>query len=260
MYGAKTQNMRPNSSTRDRAALAESAFVALAVSAALLTALACRETVDTEPESLTAQASESPTAAASEPAAPSEGAPRIVFLGDSLTAGLGLDESQAFPAVIGRRLEARGITAQIVNAGVSGDTTAGGVTRIEWVLRQEPDILVVGLGGNDGLRGLSPEMTEDNLRRILSKALVAGSRPVLLGMRLPPNLGPQYVQRFEEIYPRLAAELDVTLVPFMLDGVAGVTELNLPDGIHPTAEGQVRVAENLLPWILEALESLWSVE
>jgi acyl-CoA thioesterase-1 len=210
------------------------------------------------PSTSTADASPPATATREEPvpAERTRSAPRIVFLGDSLTAGFGLDGNQAFPAVIGRRLSDSGLEAEIVNAGVSGDTTAGGLSRVDWVLRQSPEILVVGLGGNDGLRGLSPEMTEANLREILEKARTAGARPILLGMRMPPNLGPDYVERFEAVYPRLAGELGVDLVPFMLEGVAGLPDLNLPDGIHPTAAGHQRIADNVLPSILAALRDL----
>jgi acyl-CoA thioesterase-1 len=219
----------------------------------LLTGSACRgpETSTTDGPPPAATARESPT-----PTERSRTAPRIVFLGDSLTAGFGLDESQAFPAVVGRRLSEMGLEAEIVNAGVSGDTTAGGLSRVDWVLRQSPEILVVGLGGNDGLRGLSPEMTEANLRRTLERALAGGARPILLGMRMPPNLGPDYVERFESVYPRLARELGVDLVPFMLDGVAGIPDLNLPDGIHPTANGHERIADTVLPPIAAALRDL----
>lgn len=182
--------------------------------------------------------------------------PRVVFLGDSLTAGFGLGEEQAFPAIIGERLADRGTSVTIVNAGVSGDTTAGGRNRLKWLLRQQPDILVVGLGANDGLRGLSVTMTEENLRSILTTARDSGAILVLLGMKLPPNLGSDYLGAFESIYPRLAEELGVALVPFMLDGVAGEARFNLPDGIHPTAEGQKIVADNVLPWIEEAIERL----
>jgi acyl-CoA thioesterase-1 len=179
--------------------------------------------------------------------------PRIVFLGDSLTAGLGLEEEEAFPARLGHLLAERQIRVEVINAGVSGDTSAGGRRRIDWILRQRPDVVVVGLGANDGLRGLSVEMTEDNLRRILEKIRAAGARGVLVGMKLPPNMGPDYVEPFEAIYPRVAAETGVTWVPFLLEGVAGVPELNLPDGIHPNAAGHQRLAQNVLPAIEEAL-------
>jgi acyl-CoA thioesterase-1 len=180
--------------------------------------------------------------------------PRIVFLGDSLTAGLGLEEEQAFPARLGRLLTERKIRVEVVNAGVSGDTSAGGLRRIDWILRQSPDVVVVGLGANDGLRGLSTEMTEENLRRILEKIRASGARSVLLGMRLPPNMGPDYIEPFEAVYPRLAKELEVLLVPFLLEGVAGVPELNLPDGIHPNAIGHELLAGNVLPAIEKVLQ------
>jgi acyl-CoA thioesterase-1 len=180
--------------------------------------------------------------------------PQIVFLGDSLTAGLGLEEEQAFPARLGHLLAERGIRVEVVNAGVSGDTSAGGLRRTDWILRQRPEVVVVGLGANDGLRGLSTEMTEENLRRILEKIRAAGAQSVLLGMRLPPNMGPDYIEPFEAIYPRLAEDFEVLFVPFLLEGVAGVPELNLPDGIHPNAGGHELLAENVLPAIETALK------
>lgn len=188
---------------------------------------------------------------AAEPAPEAEGI-RIVFLGDSLSAGLGLSEDQAFPALVGVALRARGWAVEVVNAGVSGDTTAGGRSRIDWVLRQNPDILVLELGGNDGLRGLPPERTEENLRRMIEKCREAEVRVLLLGMRLPPNYGPEYVSAFEAIYPRLAGQTGVAYVPFFLQEVAGRPELNQPDGIHPNAEGHRLAAEALVP-VVEGL-------
>jgi len=175
------------------------------------------------------------------------GGPRIVFLGDSLTAGLGVGEGEAFPAQVGLRLAAEGIAVRIVNAGVSGDTTAGGLARLAWVLRQGPEILVVGLGANDGLRGLALEETEANLRAIVEEAHRTGAKVLLLGMMLPPNYGPDYTGAFQRIFPRLARELATPLVPFLLTDVAGLPELNQADGIHPTAEGHRLLAENVLP-------------
>jgi acyl-CoA thioesterase-1 len=177
----------------------------------------------------------------------------VVFLGDSLTTGLGLAEEQAFPAVVGERLAEGGVRVRVVNAGVSGDTTAGGLRRLAWVLRQKPDVVVVGLGANDGLRGLPLAETERNLREIVRRARQAGARVVLLGMRLPPNYGPDYAEGFAVMYPRLARELDVPFVPFLLAGVGGDPDLNLPDGIHPNVEGQKRVAENVLPILRQVL-------
>lgn len=181
---------------------------------------------------------------------------RVVFLGNSLTAGLGLGEAQAFPALVERRLDEEGWSIRAVNAGVSGDTSAGGLSRLDWVLRQRPDILFVSLGANDGLRGLAPESTESNLRQIVEQGQASGAVVVLAGQRLPPNYGPDYVRRFEEIYPRLARELAVGWVPFLLEGVAGRRSLNLADGIHPNAEGHVRIADVVLPALRSALESV----
>ncbi len=176
---------------------------------------------------------------------------RIVFLGDSLSAGFGLAPEQAFPALAEAVLVDRGLAVEVVNAGVSGDTTAGGRSRIEWVLRQEPDILVLELGGNDGLRGLPPERTEQNLRRMIERAREADARVLLLGMRLPPNYGREYVEAFEAIYPRLAEETGVAYVPFFLEGIAGRPELNLPDGLHPNAEGHRLAAAALVEVLAE---------
>jgi len=176
-------------------------------------------------------------------------APRVVFLGDSLTAGFGLPQDQAFPARLEAILREEGTPIEAVNAGVSGDTSAGGLRRIDWLLRQEPDVVVVGLGANDGLRGLSPEQTETNLRAIVARTRDARARVLLLGMRLPPNYGREYTDRFEAVFARVAHDTDVALVPFLLEGVGGEPSLNLADGIHPNPEGQERVARNVLPYL-----------
>lgn len=173
--------------------------------------------------------------------------PRVIFLGDSLTAGLGVDASQAYPAVVGETLKGQGRPIEVVNAGVSGDTTAGGLRRLDWLLRQKPDVVVVGLGGNDGLRGLDVKASEENLRRIVRKSQDAGASVLLLGMLIPPNYGPEYVESFRALYPRVAKETGVELVPFLLEGVGGDPRLNQPDGIHPTAEGHRVVAGTVLP-------------
>lgn len=170
---------------------------------------------------------------------------RVVFLGDSLTAGQGLGAEDAYVAVLDRAWRASGMRVEVVNAGVSGDTTAGGVRRLDWILSQRPDVVVVALGANDMLRGLPADQAEANLRLIVSRSQDAGAAVVLLGMRANPALGPDYVASFDAIYPRLAGALSVPLVPFLLDGVAGDAALNLPDGIHPTAEGHRRIAESL---------------
>jgi acyl-CoA thioesterase-1 len=192
------------------------------------------------------------TAPASRPA----DAPRVVFLGDSITAGLGLSADEAFPAVIAELLEQEGVAIDVVNAGVSGDTTAGGLRRLDWLLRQSPAVLVVGLGGNDGLRGLDVKSSRDNLTQIVREARGAGAKVLLLGMMMPPNYGPEYAREFREIYPQLAKEFDVPLVPFLLEGVGGERALNQPDGIHPTAEGHRVVARNVLPHLRELLRQL----
>ncbi|HYO09840.1 MAG TPA: arylesterase [Tepidisphaeraceae bacterium] len=200
-----------------------------------------------------ATASSADALAHASPAPPASRLARVVFLGDSLTAGYGLEADQAFPALVGRMLQDEGLQAEIVNAGVSGDTTAGGLRRLDWQLRQKPDVVVVGLGGNDGLRGLELRASEENLRAIIRKSRDAGAAVVLLGMLIPPNYGPDYAGQFRELYPRLARELDVPLVPFLLEGVGGDPRLNLPDGIHPTADGHRIVARNVLPQLRDAL-------
>jgi len=171
--------------------------------------------------------------------------PLVVFLGDSLTAGYGLPEEQAFPALLERRLIVSGVPVRVVNAGVSGDTTAGGLSRLSWVLNQKPDVLVVGLGANDAMRGQPLENVEANLRAIVEGGLASGARVLLLGMRIPTNFGPDYSLGFAAIYPRVAKSLGVELVPFLLDGVGGHIDLNQPDGIHPNARGQEIVANNV---------------
>jgi acyl-CoA thioesterase-1 len=180
---------------------------------------------------------------------PTTGVTRLVFLGDSLTAGYGIDAEEAFPALIEARLKAEGTAVRVINAGVSGDTSAGGLRRLDWVLRQSPDVLVVGLGANDGLRGTDVATTEANLRQIVTKAQAAGARVLLLGMLMPPNFGPEYTTRFRELYPRVAKETNAALVPFMLEGVAGQRRYNQPDGVHPTAEGHRIIAEHVLPFV-----------
>jgi acyl-CoA thioesterase-1 len=184
--------------------------------------------------------------------APVQG-PLVVFLGDSLTAGYGLEEAQAFPALLGVELAAEGTPVRVVNAGISGDTSTGGLARLSWVLKQKPDVLVVELGANDALRGQPVAVTEANLRKIIETAKNQGVAVLLAGMLAPPNYGPDYTRDFAAIYPRLALEFEVPLVPFLLDGVAGRPELNLPDGLHPTAEGQNLVARNVLPHLQAVL-------
>ena len=181
---------------------------------------------------------------------------RVVFLGDSLTAGLSLEESQAFPALVGDALRRDGLDVEVVNAGVSGDTSAGGLRRLDWLLRQKPDLMVVELGANDGLRGLPVSETEANLRSILERIHAAGSEVLLLGMQIPSNYGPEYTERFAAVFPQLAKELHVELMPFLLDGVALDPDLNLSDGIHPNPAGHRKIADHLLPFVEPMVRSL----
>jgi acyl-CoA thioesterase-1 len=182
-----------------------------------------------------------------EVAAPAAAPPTIVFLGDSLTAGLGLGEEEAFPALVGRALAERGLAVRVVNAGVSGDTTAGGLARLDWLLTQKPAIVFVALGANDGLRAQPLPAIERALAEIVDRALAAGAEVALAGMRMPPNYGPEYTRDFEALFRRLASERRLPYLPFLLEGVAAVPALNQPDGIHPTAEGQRRIAALVLP-------------
>lgn len=171
----------------------------------------------------------------------------ILFFGDSLTAGLGLEQEEAFPAVIQQKIDSLDLPYQVVNAGLSGETTAGGRNRVEWVLSQDVDIFVLELGANDGLRGVPLEETRRNLQAIINT--VREKNPdaeiILAGMQIPPNMGQEYAEGFRSIFPELAEENDVHLVPFLLEDVGGVPELNQQDRIHPTAEGQKILARNV---------------
>jgi acyl-CoA thioesterase-1 len=177
----------------------------------------------------------------------------IVALGDSLTAGYGLPEEVGFPAQLDAYLRARGRDWRVVNAGVSGDTSAGGLARLDWALDDKPDLVIVELGANDGLRGLPAEAMEANLDRILSRLKAAGIGALLCGMRAPPNLGPDYATAFEAVFPRLAAKHWVPLYAFFLDGVAANPALNQPDGLHPTAEGVAEIVKRIGPVVEQAM-------
>ena len=184
-------------------------------------------------------------AAEQEPAHTGDGKPRIVILGDSLTAGLGLPIEQSYPSLLQQRLDESGLDYQVVNAGVSGDTSAGGVSRLDWALEGDVRVLVVALGGNDGLRGLPVEQLKHNLSEIIERAQARGIAVILAGMEAPPNYGRDYIVAFHKVYPALSSQYHVPLVPFLLQGVAGSAALNQPDGIHPTAAGARRVADNV---------------
>lgn len=171
----------------------------------------------------------------------------IVFFGNSLTAGYGLSPSQAFPAIIQKKIDSLGLPYQVINAGVSGETSSGGKTRIDWILRQPIDIFVLELGANDGLRGIPLSETKKSLQAIIDKvkAKNPGTKLLFAGMQIPPNMGQTYTTEFRNIYTELAEKNAMTLIPFLLEGVGGETSLNQEDGIHPTAEGHRIVANNL---------------
>ena len=179
--------------------------------------------------------------------------PRIVAFGDSLTAGLGVSAEESYPAQLQRRLDVLGYTYRVINAGVSGDTTAGGLRRVSWILTNKPDLVILELGANDGLRGLSVDQTQHNLREIIQRLRGAGVGIVLAGMKLPPNYGQDYTMRFEAMYRTVAREQQVPFIPFFLEGVGGSSSLNQADGIHPTGEGYKVVVENLLKTLIPIL-------
>jgi acyl-CoA thioesterase I len=208
-----------------------------------------------------ASAPTSQTATAGKPYAPdasvapnAPSSPRIVALGDSLTAGLGLPRDQAYPAVLQRRLQEDGIALDVINAGVSGDTSADGLRRANWALEGDVRLLIVALGANDGLRGLPPSQMKANLQSIIHRARQRAIPVLLVGMEAPPNYGEQYVASFRQVFQDLARENKVTFVPFLLDGVAGIPDLNQSDGIHPTSAGAARIADHLWPAVKTLIE------
>lgn len=171
----------------------------------------------------------------------------ILAFGDSLTAGYGVPSGDAYPARLERRLRAEGLPYRVINAGVSGETTAGGLRRVEWTLRSRPDLAIVELGANDGLRGLSVIEMRANLARIIERFQAAGVPVVLAGMKVPPNYGPDYSRAFSSVFPELAARYGIPLIPFFLEGVAGHSELNQADGLHPTSEGYGVIVDGIWP-------------
>jgi len=206
--------------------------------------------------------------ACSEPETPPAPAPKaapsapetlgtIVAVGDSLTAGYGLEEHEAYPAQLARMLAAAGLPYRVVNAGISGETSSGVLSRIEWVLASlKPDIVILATGANDGLRGVDPALTRENLRRSVQVLKADGVVVVLAGMQMVRNMGRQYTAAFAEIFAQVAADEEVLLVPFLLAGVAGEAHLNQADGIHPTAAGYAVVAETVLPYVRQAVAVL----
>ena len=179
----------------------------------------------------------------------------IVMLGDSLTAGYGLAQQNSLPAKLQSHLRAQGLGVRIINAGVSGDTTSGGLARLDWALADPPSHVIVALGANDGLRAIDPALTADNLDRIIADLKSRGIIVLLAGMRAPPNLGRDYATEFDQIYPRLAEKHSVALYPFLLDGVAATADLNQSDGMHPNAAGVDVIVERLSPYVIELLKN-----
>jgi acyl-CoA thioesterase-1 len=215
----------------------------VAVACALLTAACGSPRADSRDDASAATVTPPPAAVpAKKPVATR---PRVVVLGDSLTAGLGLPISAAYPTLLEQRLNAEGKDFEVVNAGVSGDTSAGGLERLDWALQGEVRVLIVALGANDGLRGLPADQLEHNLAQVIERAQGRGIAVILAGMEAPPNYGRDYIVAFHKVYPTLAARYHIALVPFLLQGVAGIESLNQPDGIHPTAAGARIVADNV---------------
>ena len=181
----------------------------------------------------------------------------IVALGDSLTEGLGVDEDQAYPAQLLRKLKAHGYDYAVINAGVSGETSSGTLSRLKWVISSlKPDIVILETGANDGLRGIDPALLESNLDQLIRILKGNQVEVVLAGMRMLPNLGPDYIKAFSTIYPKLAQTHDVIFMPFFLEGVAGQSQFNQADKIHPTAEGYRRIVEHIYPYVLRAIAAV----
>ena len=190
-----------------------------------------------------------------EQAAESTAKKTILFFGNSLTAGYGIDPEESFAGRIQSRLDSLKKEYRVINGGLSGETTAGGLSRLDWFLEEEPYLFVLELGGNDGLRGIALTETKKNLLAIVDKvkAKYPNTKIILAGMQIPPNMGKEYTEEFKAIYPAVAKEKNIELIPFLLEGVAGNPDLNLPDGIHPTPEGHRIVMETLWPFISKAL-------
>jgi acyl-CoA thioesterase I len=204
---------------------------------------ACTDRQTAEPAAPVATAA--PVAPVAAPAVPAK--PRIVCLGDSLTAGYGVSSEDAYPAQLAVRARSAGLDYEVVNAGVSGDTSADGLRRVDWALDGNVEVLILALGANDGLRGLPPDQMKENLQRVITRARQRGIAVILAGMEAPPNFGDQYTSEFRAVFKDLASTNHLVFVPFLLEGVAGVAALNQADGIHPTARGAEKVAETLWP-------------
>lgn len=178
----------------------------------------------------------------------------IVAIGDSLTAGYGVDIKESYPALLEEKLRGAGYPYQVINAGISAETSSGALSRLEWVLTMNPDIVILETGANDGLRGIDPQVAEDNIRQMLATLKERRVTVILAGMKMVRNLGPDYVVRFNQIYPKLAKESGVIFMPFFLEGVAMVGQFNLEDGIHPNPAGYAKIVDNLFPSVVRAIE------
>jgi len=179
--------------------------------------------------------------------------PVILDFGDSLTAGYGIAAAQAFPARLETWLHKRGIAARVVNAGVSGDTTAGGLARLDWALADKPDLVILALGANDALRGIEPSAVRDNLDKMIGKIKASGAKLLILGMLAPPNWGEEYKRAFDRIFPELARQYQLPLYPFFLEGVAMRPELNQPDGLHPNEQGVAVLVDRIAPLVADLI-------
>lgn len=181
---------------------------------------------------------------------------KIVALGDSLTAGFGVDLSGSYPSLLEKKLQENGYQYTVVNAGVSGETSSGTLARVEWILTQNPEIVIVETGANDGLRGVSVRLLEENLREIVDLLHENNVAVLLAGMKMVWNLGPEYVSQFNEVYPKIASEKEVMLMPFFLEGVATKSDLNTDDGIHPNSAGYRVIVENIYPYVVKVIDSV----
>lgn len=200
----------------------------------------------------------SESSTAETPAAKKQDAPRqvIVALGDSLTAGYGVELEDSYPALLEKKLAAEGYSFRLVNAGVSGETSSGTLSRLDWILSQKPDIVILEIGANDGLRGIDTALVETNIDTILQRLQDNNVVTVLAGMKMVRNLGEQYTREFDSIYPKLAGKHQVVYMPFFLEGVASIASLNSGDGIHPNERGYEIITENIYPYVVRAIEQL----
>ena len=199
------------------------------------------------------QREKEPAAAISVESSASQGT--IVAVGDSLTAGSGVSETEAYPAQLERKLRQAGYDWRVVNAGIGGETSSGALSRIDWILKLDPDIVILETGANDGLRGVDPDLTRRNLDQIVTALQSKGVVVVLAGMQMLRNMGTDYTAKFAAIYPTIAKKHDLILIPFFLSKVAGEADLNLSDGIHPTTKGYGVVADTVYPYLLQAIET-----